>query len=154
MNCSPNLSQLAQHTVTLQHCQMSPVGLLHSSTSSITSVFITIKCRDKYSPSQCHGHTQLGHQDLNCKFNTLLPLILPELSVFTRSYLCFVAAYSKSPYRHSSHEHKIGTQRQCLEDITTPSHATVECDRYLAFCDGSTVSKAIERCRDALNREA
>jgi hypothetical protein len=79
------------------------------------------------------------------------PLYCPNHQL-PSSLVSFVATHSKSPYRHSSHKHKISTQRQCLENVTTPSHTTVECDWYFAFGNRSTISKAIECRRDALNR--
>jgi hypothetical protein len=49
----------------------------------------TTKYPDVHSPSQCHGHTQLGHQDLNGKFNTLLAFVLPKPSVpFISCFFC------------------------------------------------------------------
>lgn len=78
------------------------------------------------------------------------PLYCPNHQFLLITQISFFQTYCKSPYRHSTHEHKISTQCQCFENITTPSYTTIECDRNLAFGNGSTISKAIKCCRDTL----
>jgi hypothetical protein len=57
---------------------------LHSSASGIVLAIVSTGYSEIHSPSQCHGHPQLGHQDLDSQFNTLLALILPKSSVLPR----------------------------------------------------------------------
>ncbi|KAG9685077.1 hypothetical protein KCU60_g15088, partial [Aureobasidium melanogenum] len=74
------------HSITLQHRKMPSVDLLHGPTSDIMSAKASFKGTEMHLPSQCHGHTQLGHQYLDCKFNTLLPFVLPNSSVFSHHF--------------------------------------------------------------------
>jgi hypothetical protein len=119
-----------------------------------------LRSRQHESPPSLQGYTHPANamvirnsamRILTASSTPCCPLYCPDHQFF--SPLVYpIRTYSKSPYRYPSHEYEIGTQCQCLEDITAPSYATVECDWYLAFGDRCTISKAIERCWDTLER--